>query len=446
MKRYRRLLLLSIAFTALAACSGGSSSLERSALPFDSSPDRQHTKPALTPIQHVVIVIQENRTVDNLFQFLPGANTQSHGLNPRKHHIKLKAISMTAAYDLSHVHGYWLREYHAGKMDGFEAEQCRGACPHHAAFGYVPQSEVQPYYTLAETYAFADEFFQTNQGPSFPGHQYLVSGSAAVADGSSYISINNPIQPEGGTTGGCDSPSGSTTRLIDIGGHRNSFAYPCFQRSSLMNELDAAGLSWRYYQAKPGPGLWNAVDAIQSIWSNKTEYNANVISPSAQVLTDIANGQLADVTWITPTARASDHSGVTDGSGPSWVASIVNAIGQSPYWSNTAIFVTWDDWGGWYDHVPPKVFNPYELGFRVPLLVISPYAKTGYVSHVPYEFGSILKTTEEIFGLPSLGTTDARSSDLMDCFDFGSVRPHFKPIPTKFPPSHFFRLPAQEID
>jgi phospholipase C len=143
---------------------------------------------------------------------------------------------------------------------------------------------------------------------------------------------------------------------------------------------------------------------------------------------------------------ASDHPQDTNGSGPSWVAAIVNAIGKSKYWKHTAIFVTWDDWGGWYDHVPPPQLNSYELGFRVPLIVISPYAKNNYVSHVQHEFGSILKFTEEIFGLPSLHTTDKRSDDLFDCFNFSKPPTKFKKIPAEYPPSYFFNQPSTEPD
>ena len=174
---------------------------------------------------------------------------------------------------------------------------------------------------------------------------------------------------------------------------------------------------------------------------------ADVISPSSQVLTDIGDGRLADVVWVMPTQAASDHPKVNDGSGPSWVASIVNAIGNSQYWSNTAIFITWDDWGGFYDHVKPQIYNSFELSFRVPLIVVSQYAKTGYVSNTQHEFGSILKFTEETFGLPSLGTTDARADDLSDCFSFTNQQPrHFKRIRTKYPASYFFHLPSKEPD
>ena len=404
---------------------------------------------AQSPIQHVVIIVQENRTVDDLFQFLPNANVQSfgHGLHGNSR-IKLQSESLTAPYDLSHTHGYWLTEYDNGQVNGFEQELCKGTCPKDAAYAFVPQSEVQPYYTLAETYTFADNMFETDQGPTFPSHQYLVSGTSTVSDGSSNKASGNPLDPRGKLVGGCDSPSGSLVQEITPQGDQppSLRTFPCFQRQSLMNELDAAGISWKYYQATSGAGLANAVDAIQSIWSKKSEMAANVVTPPSQVLTDIANGQLADVVWVTPTKAASDHPKVNNGSGPSWVASVVNAIGNSQYWSSTAIFITWDDWGGFYDHVAPTVYNSFELGFRVPLIVVSPYAKTGYDSHVQHEFGSILKFTEETFGLPSLGTTDQRADDLSDCFNFSKQPKAFKRIQTKYPPSYFFHLPSKEPD
>src|SRR6202008_2964623 len=176
--------------------------------------------------------------------------------------------------------------------------------------------------------------------------------------------------------------------------------------------LNTKGVTWHYYAPSAG-SIWTGPDAIQHICQQQTvngtlsctgpDWTKNVIIPQSQVLVDIANGQLAQVSWIIPNGLSSDHAASNDGSGPSWVASIVNAIGNSPYWSNTAIIVTWDDWGGWYDHVPPPSrFNQNEYGFRVPLIVISPYAKPGYVSHVVHDFGSILKFVEEIFSLPSL--------------------------------------------
>jgi phospholipase C len=410
------------------------------------SPAHGHSHGPKSPIQHIVIIVQENRSVDNLFQFLPGANTQSHGLNSSGQTVQLQSQDLTAPYDLSHIHTAWLTEYDGGAMNGFDLETCKGTCPADAAYAYVPENQVAEYYTLAETYAFADNFFETDQGPSFPSHQYLVSGTSTVSDTSVNKASNNPATPTGSLTGGCDSPQGSLVSVIDPqGGEPSSLrTYPCFARQALMNEMDADGITWKYYQATSGPGLWNAVDAISSIWSSQGEFAANVVTPSSQVLTDVASGQLADVVWVTPTKASSDHPRVTDGSGPSWVGSIVNAIGNSGYWNNTAIFITWDDWGGWYDHVTPTIYNSFELGFRVPLIVVSPYAKSGYVSHVQHEFGSILKFAEETFNLPSLRTTDARADDLSDCFDFTHPRLQFKRIRTKYAARYFLRQPVTD--
>ena len=152
-----------------------------------------------------------------------------------------------------------------------------------------------------------------------------------------------------------------------------------------------------------------------------------------KIINDIASSNLASVSWVIPNSSVSAHSGVNNGGGPSWVASIVNAIGSSPYWADTAIIITWDDWGGWYDHVaPPSVINSYEYGFRVPLVVVSPYAKPQYVSHQVYDFGSILKFIENTFGLQTVssGYADAlATNDLSDCFDFNQTPLTFQTVP-----------------
>jgi phospholipase C len=126
----------------------------------------------------------------------------------------------------------------------------------------------------------------------------------------------------------------------------------------------------------------------------------------------------------------------------------VNAIGHSPYWPNTVILVTWDDWGGWYDHVAPTIINSYEYGFRVPLIIISAYAKRGYVSHVHHDFGSILKFVEEVFRLPSLGYADSWADDLSDCFDYTQPFKRFRTIQAPHGPDYFLndKRPAEDPD
>jgi phospholipase C len=152
-------------------------------------------------------------------------------------------------------------------------------------------------------------------------------------------------------------------------------------------------------------------------------------------LSDIANNQLPQVSWVIPDGADSDHASTNNGCGPSWVTSIVNAIGNSQYWSDTAIIITWDDWGGWYDHVAPTVVNNgtswgsgYVYGFRVPLILISPYAKQAYISHVTHDFGSILKFVETTFHLPSLGYADAAADDLSDILTLSQTPTQFQTI------------------
>jgi phospholipase C len=413
-------------------------------------PIRAPSGPA-SKIAHVVIIFQENRSVDNLFSGLPGADTVRNGKNSQGKTIALRPIRLTAPFDISHAHDAFLVERANGKLNGFNnvRSKCRFGytCPPPGvrAYGYVPQAEVAPYFNMAKRYTFADHLFQTNEGPSLPAHQYIISGTSTIANGSNLRAADNPFSPTGGAVGGCDSPAGSFVLLIDPVGNENQGMYPCFDRLTLMDLLKAKSLSWRYYQAHPGAGLWDAPDAIAHLRNSK-EFSSHVVAPPKLVLRDIAQRRLANVVWVTPTGPASDHAGITDGSGPSWVASIVNAIGKSAYWQSTVIFVTWDDWGGWYDHVAPPQYNSYELSFRVPLLVISPYAKAHYVSHRQHEFGSILRFVEATFGLGSLNTTDLRSDDLSDCFDFDQTPLRFQTIPARFPAAYFMKQPVSMED
>jgi len=392
-------------------------------------------------IKHIVIIFQENRSTDNLFNGLPGADTVQYGLNSHGKKVKLQPVLLTAPYDVSHKHAAFQVEYANGQLNGFNLvkSHCksRPQCPRSAlrAYAYVPQSEVQPYFTMAETYTFADRMFQTNQGPSFPAHQYILSGTSTTTQNSALRAAENPQTPAGKFTGGCDSPPGSLVALIDSKGNENQKVFPCFDRQALSDLLEAKSLSWHYYQAHMGPSLWNGPDAIQHI-RDGAGYRRYVTAPPEHVINDITAGHLADVVWVTPTLSDSDHPG-NNGSGPSWVAWVVNTIGKSPYWNTTAIFVVWDDWGGWYDHVKPPLYNSYELGFRVPMIVISPYAKPHYVSHNQHEFGSILKFAEETFGLGSLGTTDQRADDLSDCFNFSQVPRPFKAIKAPLDGNYF---------
>jgi phospholipase C len=392
-------------------------------------------------IQHVVIIVQENRTPDNLFHALAGADIADDGVNSAGQIVPLTPIPLANDYDLDHGHNAFVQMYDGGKMDGADkiavrcAKTATDCPPPNPQFKYVNPSDVAPYFLLAEQYTFADRMFQTNQGPSFPAHQFIIAGTSAPTATSNFFAAENPVIPPGSSEVGCDAPAAEYVRLIDPSGEESLKQYPCFEHPTLVDLLDSMTICWRYYTPVPG-SVVTGPNAIQHLRFGP-DWSRNVINSATQVLLDIANGQLPQVSWVIPSGQASDHALTNDGSGPSWVASVVNAIGNSPYWLTTAIFITWDDWGGWYDHVPPPIYDSYEYGFRVPLIVVSPYAKQGHVSHATHDFGSILKFIEEHFNLSSLGYADARADDLSDCFDLSQSPIPFQPVPTKYDSSHF---------
>jgi phospholipase C len=391
--------------------------------------------PTPVPISHVVVIIQENRSFDNLFQGFPGANTASSGLDSTGQVVNLVERDLSLPWDVFHTHGTFETEYDNGKLDGFDqakvenlgGKQYPGS---NFAYSYVNHGQIQPYLDMAQGFALSDNTFQSNSGPSFPAHLLMIAGYSDWA-------AENPNK----IPWGCDGGAKESVRVVDpSSGKENASVRPCFDTSqiplTLADELDAANLSWRYYapqeKAPTNYGRnWSAFDAIASVrygpdWSN-------VINPETQVLTDIAAGNLANVTWVVPSAANSDHDGFDKKTGPSWVASIVNAISTSQFWPSTTILVIWDDWGGWYDHVPPQQLDALGLGFRVPLIAISPRAKTNYVSHVQYESASILAYIEHQFGLAPMAAADSRAGDLSDMFlppgqnaKHGLKRPHIR--------------------
>ena len=377
---------------------------------------------------------------------MPGADIANNGVNSAGQTIPLTSISLATDYDLDHAHHAFVQMYDGGKMDGADkiavycAQEATGCPPPNPQFKYVNPSEVAPYFQLAEQYTFADRMFQTNQGPSFPAHQFIIAGTSAPTATSNLFAAENPVLPQSTSVVGCNAPPSEYVLLIDPSGEESSRQYPCFEHPTLMDSLDSMTISWRYYTPSPG-SIWTGPNAINHLFSGP-DWASDVVTNKTQVLTDIANGQLPQVSWVIPTGQASDHASINEGLGPSWVASVVNAIGNSPYWSTTAIFITWDDWGGWYDHVAPSIYDSYEYGFRVPLIVVSPYAKRSYVSHVTHDFGSILKFIEEDFNLPSLGYADARADDLLDCFDFTQSPTAFQPVPAERDASYFINDPS----
>jgi phospholipase C len=378
-----------------------------------------------SPIEHVVVIMQENRSFDNLFNGFPGADTVQSGMNGSTE-IPLKPVSLGDSRDLNHSHMDWWRDWDYGNMDGFARE---GASPATLPYSYVPRRDVEAYWQLALQYTIGDRMFQANTGPSFVAHQYMIAGqSGGVAE--------NPT----GNVWGCDAPPSTTAALIGATPDTEGpGVFPCFDYRTMADLLDARKITWRYYA--PGSAdqfyILSAYQAIRHIRYGP-DWNRNIISPQARVLTDIQHGELAQVTWIVPDWSHSDHPG-SGTEGPEWVASIVNAIGKSQFWNSTAIFIAWDDWGGWYDHVAPPAVDRMGPGFRVPVLVVSPWARHGYVSHQFHEVSGFLAFIEANWGLPDLGARDASTDNFSDCFDYRQSPPGFAPIRTRLRPEDILR-------
>jgi phospholipase C len=525
------LFLLSLCLILHAGC--GSS-------PSPSSPSSTPPPPPpaiVSPFAHIVVIIQENRTPDNLFQSMAahGADISPYGIchngtapcagADSKGVMPLTQSGMVTNYDIGHAYGDWTLAFHGGAMDGFSKQSCSSNCPPNAAYQYVQPSDIQPYIQLAQTYAFADRMFQSNKGPSLPGHLFLTFGTARVQAGSTALNSSN-------STGYCAYPSpvvGTWTTTDQKSGAQGT-GPACMEASSLItDQIESKGLNWKYYLGTAGNSYfyWWGPAYVNHICCGVTspltcpaangcpaaEYTNHVSSSpnrcsgstcTGDVLNDIANCKLPSVAWVTPSALASDHPATTDGSGPSWVAAIVNAIGTSSCtsgnWNDTAILLTWDDWGGFYDHVSPDVqagyaglpavansaypvpqsagptstYNTQMYGFRVPLIAISKYARPG-VSHVTHDFGSILTFIEQTFGLAQMGDASsgtasttwnadglaaARGDYLLDMFNFSgnlgftavSKLEHFAPIGAPLPPEWFLaekphiKLPAIDSD
>jgi phospholipase C len=495
--RYRAAGLLFFALVAgggIVACSSGagtSSGLVPAA--------RASSGTGKSPIEHVIIVIQENRSFDNLFATFHGANGTLTGLAApmpasiasscaaknqpvitKPTTVPLTEVDLTGKgfpnefgwdNDLPHDYryGYLLECDAAGSqpnashpcaMDGFDTtkfgpdgEGPQATCTY--TYQYVNPADIQPYWQMAQQYVLADDAFQTQGSESFTAHQDLIAAGTAI-DATQSV-IDDPT----GFPWGCDAqtpnpPSieGSVTSLLTTSGQYlgDQGPFPCYTQYETMRDLlDAKGLSWKFYANKVygylnrnsgDSGIWSAFDAIKNV-RYSSEWGTKVTFSDLKIFADIKNGRLPNVAWVTPDGANSDHpdekkAGKTPiDTGPSWVASVVNAIGQSKYWNSCAIVVLWDDWGGFYDHVAPPFYDTHGgLGFRFPMIVISPYVQP-HVEHTQYETASVLKFIEDNWNLPSLGQEDKRAKSIGSAFNFSQTPRPYQPISAKYSTEFF---------
>ena len=470
----------------LAGCGGASLSLPQ------SMRDAKHRGTGSSPIQHVVLIVQENRSFDNLFAKFPGANGATRGKEEVKQGgqwvskwVTLKSQPLVITnnpYDLSHCRKSYLVDYDNGKMDGFNRSPLNscgngtpaGTKPYH----YVQRSDIGPYWDIAEAWTLADAMFQTQGSGSFTAHQDLIRGGSCIRScpspsANTLTLVDNPTY----WPWGCDAPKPVVTDTLDIyGTERENGPSPCSNKfpnyngyNTLGTLMDNVGVAWKYYtpcfsaSAQPGcspssdceshklncnGSLLNAFDVIYPVRSGP-EWGTNVSWPETNIFADINNGELPAVSWVIPEDANSDHPNQPCGcdEGPSWVASVVDAVGRSDYWKSSVVIVVWDDWGGFYDNAPPPLpLDEYGgPGFRVPMLVISPYAiggsssQGGAISHTQYAFGSILRYIEDNWSLGSLGTSDGTATSIADIFNYSQSPRRFTAIPSEHSAKYFSR-------
>ncbi len=438
-----RLCAASVFMLALSACASGPQSavpVESAHVPFVPAAAFALNQPS-GKIQHVVIIVQENRSFDNLFQGYPKADTVSSGLNSSGQTIPLQPVGLENQYVIDHsatamfsaCNGTGTLPGTDCQMNGFDKEESFGG-PSNPEYVYVPHDESKPYFDLAHEFVLADRMFQSHLDESFISHQYIIAGQA-----------HNGVNLPGGYWG-CDGGPSDQVQTITAQRTYGPAEVACFDYRTLADELDNHKFTWRFYTntIDGDGGEWSGYQAVKHIRYGP-DWSKDVITPQTQFFNDVSAGNLANVTWITPVCEDSDHVNCGGKLGPQWVSSLVNAVGQSQFWKTSAIFVMWDDWGGLYDHVPPPYEDSDGLGFRVPLLMISPYAKKDYVSHVQYEHGSILRFVENQYGLAQLAASDKRANDpAVDGFNFKQPPRKYRPVATLYGPNFFMNRPLDQ--
>jgi phospholipase C len=399
-------------------------------------------------IQHIVWIIQENHSFDNYFGTFPNAD----GIPPSTCLPKMpgstecvKPFHMPAGQPLLDLEHNWetaQAAYDHGTMDGFVWTE---GSPY--TMGYYDETDLPNYWRYARLFTLCDRFFSSEMTGSSPNHLFTVAARSNE--------INN---------------IGSLEQLENDSDDPDGFPFiPVVKNFALRN------VSWKYYVetqpaqpdwervnaglarlAFPNPKgftLWNPMPGFKSIRDDDEQMDRLVSLDD--YYQDLQKGELPQFSWIIPDFQDSEHPPEPLDQGMWYVTRIINALMKSPYWGNTAIFLTWDDYGGFFDHVPPPEVDAYGFGPRVPMIVISPYAKSNFVSHFDYDFTSVLKFAEVRWGLPHLSARDDRANDMRDCFDFHTsprtpvvipvplnIHSHLLPVHITYPP--YIHLPSQD--
>jgi len=367
-------------------------------------------------IKHIVFIVKENRTFDNYFGTFEGADGATSGVISTGEMVALGQGPDRTPRDIDHSYQAAVTAIDGGAMDQFDLIRGGSVNGDLLAYTQYQEADIPNYFAYARRFVLADAFFSSLEGPSFPNHLYTVAAQSGKV-------INNPANSQG--RWGCDAPANSLAQTLEEDG---SFGrvYPCFDFDTLADRLENKGLSWKYYA--PGQGqsgyIWSVLDAIGHI--RNTSLWTDHVLPTEQFALDAASGNLPAVSWLVTSGELSEHPPSSVCLGENWTVEQLNALMTGPDWRSTVVFLTWDDFGGFYDHVPPPVVDNFGFGPRVPLLILSPWVKRGYITHATLEFSSVLKFIEERYDLDPLTERDQDANDLIDSFDF--QHPHPRPL------------------
>ena len=371
-------------------------------------------------IRHVVVIMQENRSFDSYFGTYPGADGIPKGVCVP---VPRGGGCVRPYHDTSnrnaggpHDHVNAVRDIDAGNMDGFVLQAASGrraACSAQIdaptcslaprapdVMGYHDWHEIPNYWAYARHFVLQDHMFQPDLSWSLPAHLYMVSGwSAKCSVAGNPMSCRSAVQAPGSPPGDPQNTTGAT---------------PDYAWTDLTYLLHKAHVSWRYYVAKGSqpdcadnamfcapvpqkaatPGIWNPLPYFDTVRQDGQLQN---VAPLQSFFRAARTGKLPAVSWITPAQAVSEHPPALITRGQAYVTSLVDAVMRSKDWSSTAIFLSWDDWGGFYDHVAPPRVDAQGYGLRVPGLVISPYARRGFVDHQVLSHDAYLKFIEDDF-------------------------------------------------
>jgi phospholipase C len=377
-------------------------------------------------IRHVVIIMQENRSFDSFFGTFPGADgiPMRDGVpavcipDPYLHHcVRPYHTSQDRNAGGPHDHVDAVKDIDGGKMDGFiiqahegrklacagsvEAPTCSLApADAESVMGYHDAREIPNYWAWAKAFVLQDHMFESDTSWSLPAHLFMVSGwSAKCSKKGDPMSCRPVLQSPGAPPGEAQDPTGAvpdyawTDLTWLLHKHHVSWGYYVFNGTQPDCDDDAMFCKAVPQNAKT-PGIWNPLPYFDTV---REDHQLSDIRPFRDFLAEAKAGTLPSVSWVTPTQRVSDHPPALISNGQAYVTGLIDRIMKSPDWDSTAIFLAWDDWGGFYDHVQPPTVDAQGYGLRVPALLISPYARRGYIDHQVLSFDAYLKFIEDDF-------------------------------------------------